>query len=176
MTWFTVRHMKRVAIVLLTLDIILLLIWLGGAIFLLTQLGVAPCFESQLVIHFLILIHFALGTYLSNMVGEISREERRFAVKYPQQCLLRLPYHFYLPLSWIFIGIVSFVGDLILMVGGILLYQIRGGQDECQTTRLTHIIFDAVAVAISIVTILWFLFFSFYTIRSEPVQKQSALC
>jgi len=189
-TWFTVARMKTFAIVILALDALLLLAWTSGAIYLITRLGEVECSEMQFIAHFLILIHFALAAYIATMIGEISRAQEEHRQKY--DCMRKrvngmvgvakkrgerrlagmdreveqLPYHFYLPVAWISVAAVSFLGDVILLAAGSKAYELEQGHDECQSSRLTHIIFDVVATAISVVAIVWFIFFTVYTTRT----------
>lgn len=167
--------MKTFASVILALDALLLLIWTGGAIYIITQLE-HLCFDTQFIVHFLILIHFALAAYMATIIGEISKEEerarRRAAAFNPSRpyChseLQQLPYTFYLPVAWIAIATISLVGDVILLSAGVRIYQLRAGRDECDAQRLVHIIFDVVATLISLVAIVWFIVFTIYTIKSR---------
>lgn len=166
--------MKTFAIVILSLDALLLLIWLAGAIYIITQLEV-PCFEVQFIVHFLILIHFALATYLASLIGEISKAQQRYYRTHPCHEIQQLPYHFYFPVAWIAVSLVSFIGDIILFTAGIRIYQLRAGLDECQPSRLAHLIFDVVAILISLVSILWFIAFTIYTIRCSPDVRTRAV-
>ena len=170
-SWFTVKRMKRFATVILVLDGLLLLVWTCGGIYIITQLQY-PCFEVQFITHFVILIHFALAAYIATIIGEITKEEcahRRRCLRLARPCdeLQRLPYEFYLPLAWISIASLSFVGDVVLLAAASRAYQLREGLDQCQASRLAHIIYDVAATLISLVTILWFIVFTIYTIRHQ---------
>lgn len=163
-TWFTVRRMKTFASVILALDALLLLIWTGGAIYIITQLE-HLCFDTQFIVHFFILIHFALAAYMATIIGEIAKEEERARRRAPHRELQQLPYTFYLPVAWIAIATISLVGDVILLSAGVRIYQLRMGRDECDAQRLAHIIFDIVATLISLVAIVWFIVYTIYTIK-----------
>ncbi len=155
---------------LVVFEAILLATWLAGAIYIVANLEI-ECFEVQFVVHFLILVHFALAAYLLTVVAEISKAQENYKRKHPSRELTLLPYTFYLPVVWIGIALLSLVGDIILLVGGIRLYTIRssgGGINEdakCQTSRLAHIIYDGIATLISLVTIVWFIIYTLYTIK-----------
>lgn len=158
--------MKTIGWVIVALDILLVLIWFAGGIYSIVMLEQA-CFEVQLITHFLILIHFALGFYLASMVGEIDREQQKAASR--GRRLIQLPYLFYLPLAWIFVSVTALAGDVLLLTAGIRIYLLRSREadDGCQTARFIHILFDSFAVLICLITIVWFIVFSLYTIKER---------
>src|ERR1700742_641153 len=115
-SWFTPKRMKEIAIVIITLDLILLVIWFGGSIYIIVNLDIA-CFENQFITNFLILLHFALGMCITNIESEIEKEEIKHKIDNggDGKPLLYLPYQFYSPTTWIFTSIISFGGDVILL-------------------------------------------------------------
>lgn len=163
-TWFTVTRMKNMAIAIITIDLILLLVWFCGAIYILVNLE-THCYEVQFITHFLILIHFALGMYVATTEGEITKQQEEARMR--GKILIKLPYYAYSPLTWIFTGLISFSGDLMLLVAAVRNYAIIGNADECQNSRAAHIGFDVIALIISIVTVLWFVIFSIYSVANR---------
>jgi hypothetical protein len=165
---FTVSRMKTVAIMIIAFDLFLLVVWLAGAITIIVYLDRAVCFNEQFIVHFLILIHFALGMCIANISDEITK--RQDEAKERGRVLRRLPYHNYQPLAWIFTATISFSGDMVLMTTAIRNLLIIGDADECKNVRIAHIAFDAVAVTVSIITILWFIAFSIYSVSKKPTR------
>ena len=164
-TWFTVDRMRSIAITIISLDLFLLVLWFAGTIYIIVELDVALCFNDQFVLHFLILIHFALGMCIANLYDSATREQDEFRERGQQ--LIKLPFHYYQPLTWIFTAIISFTGDLVLLVAGIRNYIIVSNDevgDMCRNARISHIAFDAVALLVSCLTVLWFIAFASYTI------------
>lgn len=160
--------MKEIALFLVRLDLIFLGLWILGALYLVTQFEVAECFAEQWTSHFFILIHFALAFYLTTLIGDISREERRYERAF--LVISRLPYSFYQPLSWLFVSLSSLAGDALLLASGVRLYLIRGERDECREARLVNITFVSFATIISLLSLLWFVAFATYNIR-HPASK-----
>lgn len=162
-TWFTLKRMKTVAITIITFDIILLLSWLSGAIYLVTKLD-THCYESQFTNHFFILIHFALALCITGIVDEIEKEELKHENK---EITTSMPYQFYSPFSWIFTSILSLFGDIILLAAASHEYNTMHEEDECTNARIMHITLDVIALIISVISIIWFILFSFYTIKPQ---------
>lgn len=156
--------MKTFATVLIAFDIFLLLLWWGGSGYILVNIETA-CFHGQVYPHFFILIHFVLGMYMACMVGEISKE---LHVHYLNngRVLALLPYHFYQPLCWILTSLISLSGDIFLICLAALEYK-HAPIDDCNTARILHIAFDTLALITSIISIVWFVIYSYYTIRED---------
>ena len=162
MTWFTARRMRNTAIAIVSFDIILLALWISGAGYITHNLTI-ECFHDQSISHFLIIVHFVLGLHLAAMVGEIGKELRLFKSRTGKE-LLRLPYHFYEPFAWVLTSLVSLSGDVILLSWAVIDYT-HAASDECDTSRILHISFDTIALISSVVSIIWFLLYTFCTIR-----------
>jgi hypothetical protein len=158
---FTPKSMRRMGIAIVTIDVLLLVLWLCGGFYLAFHLETL-CYEIQAILHFLILIHFPLAMFLCSLVTELGN-----ALKEDPN-VRKIPYSTYKPLEWIFTGLLSFFGDLILLTWAARAYVIFQDEhitDECQDWRIIHIAYDSVAAFTSLVTILWFTVFSFYTIN-----------
>jgi len=174
--------MKQMAIAIVSMDLILLVIWFAASIYLVVKAGVAPCYDVEFFFHFFILIHFALGLTISNIVGEIEKEEylhqerqeQKRPVVAPSETLQYLPYVIYSPFSWIFTSFIALGGDITLFASAIRFYDIGGSLgDECQPDRLARIFFDALALVISIISVLWFILFAIYAIAPQRRQQSS---
>jgi len=167
------------AIAIVAMDIILLIIWFAASIYLVVKTGVAPCYDAEFIFHFLILIHFALGLTISNIVGEIEKEEYIHQEKRPANAvtpstLQYLPYVIYSPFSWIFTSLIVLCGDITLFASAIRFYDIGASLgDECQPDRLARIFFDALALIISLVTVIWFILFAIYAIAPQRRQQMN---
>ena len=165
MTWFTWQRMKRIAIGIIAVDLFLLLFWFAGSVYLFINRSV-DCFRDARVQHFLILIHFALGMYIATMEGVISAAENEANERGRQ--LRRLPYQAYGLLTWSFTAAVSTLGDTTLLVwAGQDLVESEGTVDACGTARILHVTFDALALAVSVITIAWFILFTAFTVRRK---------
>lgn len=160
---YSLKSMKWIAHVLVLFNFLLLIIWTIGAIYLLAQLSVAACYQEEWTQHFLILIHFALAFYLTTIISDINREERRY--DRASLVLTRLPYSFYQPLAWFFVSVSSLVGDALLLASGVHFYWLGVNDNDCQETRIAHIAYNAIATIISLFSLLWFVIFSTYNIR-----------
>lgn len=163
MAIYSPKSMRRMAIAIITIDILLLVLWFCGGIYLAVRLDTF-CFELQAIIHFLILIHFTVAIFVCSLITELSK-----ALKEDPN-VRKLPYSTYKPLEWIFTGLLSFFGDFILLMWAWRAYVIFKDEhhtDECQDWRIVHITYDAVALFTSLVTIVWFIVFSSYTISSR---------
>lgn len=168
--WFTVLTMQRIAITIVALDILLLLIWASGGVYLLVNFRTL-CFQTAFYTHFLILIHFALGIAIASVEGEIEKEGYRFR-SMGQPMPATLPYEMYTPLAWALTACVSTVGDAFLLAAGALDYEIIGDTDACQAARLGHVIYDAIALFVSLATVVWFIFYAATSISSERRKRR----
>jgi hypothetical protein len=175
--YFTPERMKTVAIVVVSLDLVLLVVWFASSIFLLVTAD-QVCYAAEFILHFFIMVHFALGMAISNIVGIIDKEQYEYrerllasglslAVAKTRQ-LQYLPYVVYSPFSWIFTALIALAGDTILLGSAIRLFQLGGDLgDSCQDFRIARIAFDTLATAISVFTIVWFILFAAYCIAPE---------
>jgi hypothetical protein len=167
-TWFTAQRMKRIGIGLVTVDLLLLLVWCAGSVYIAVYLaeGIA-CYTEAAIVHFFILIHFALAMFLTSMVCVIQQADAKAHRKH-HAVPIYLPVQAYAMLTWIFTAIISTAGDGTLMTWGIIdLSNHPAGFDECNTARILHIFFDALALAVSVLTILWFIAFSVCTLKPK---------
>jgi hypothetical protein len=175
--YFTPEHMKTVAIVVVTLDLVLLVVWFASSIFLLVTAD-QVCYAAEFVLHFFIMVHFALGMAISNIVGIIDKEQYEYRERLlasglslavaKTRKLQYLPYVVYSPFSWIFTALIALSGDTILLASAIRLYQLGGDLgDSCQDFRIARIAFDSLATAVSVITIIWFILFAAYCIAPE---------
>lgn len=169
-TWFTWQRMKRIAIGIIAVDLFLIAFWYAGSVYISLNFTV-PCFKAAAISHFLILIHFALGMYICNMESIISTAENEARER--GQRLKRLPYQAYGLLAWSFTATVSTLGDLTLLTWAIQDVQENpAGSDQCDTARILHATFDALALFVSVITVVWFILFTSCTVRRRPVDKQ----
>ena len=166
-TWFTPRAMKITAIIVFVVDMLILLAWLGVGGYIAHGLGEYECFSHQTTPHFFILLHFALSFYFVTMIAKIDSQEESFFHRYGSMPL-ELPYHMYEPFSWFFISFVVLAGDIILLTWGVI-ERNSHASDECDAMRSIHVALDAVALCVSIVSVVWFIIFSFYTIRDKRI-------
>lgn len=155
---FTPYTMKVTGIVIITIDILLLLIWFAGSIYNVSQLHVDICYTEIFIVHFLILIHFALGMCISQIVDGIMKDSE--SINNESKKLL----NYYTPLSWSFTSLVSLLGDVSLLAYAIRSHIIVGDADVCKTSRILHIAYDVIAVIISLTSITWFIVFASYTL------------
>ncbi len=186
--------MKITAYTVIALDLVLLvLVWLPGAIYIIYNLDTA-CFAVEFIIHFLILMHFALCMAIAWVASQIESEEEEYKEKFHEQFLNRaspatvtpmtsltpppleyVSYRVYSPLAWIFTGLVSLIGDGVLLAAAIRTYNI-GALDECRNSRIAHLAYDTVAFSLSVVTVVWFILFAIFVIapqrRSEKLASQ----
>jgi len=161
MVAFTVKSMRRAALVIITIDILLLVLWFCGGIYLAVMLD-THCFELQAIIHFLILIHFPLALFVCSLATKLGHALKK------DPDVKKLPYSSYRPLEWIVTGLLSFFGDVILLTWAARAYTLFQEEgDACQLSRILHITYDSVAVVTSLATILWFIVFSMYTVSSR---------
>ena len=165
---FTPNTMKITGIVIISLDIFLLLIWFAGAIYNISQLDKDICYTEIFIVHFLILIHFALGMCISNIIDAIMKEEKEIIEKRESDKLM----NYYTPLTWIFTSIVSTFGDAILLAYAIRSHIIVGDGDICKPSRILHITYDVVAVLISLTSVIWFIVFAFYTLDHKKQKEK----
>lgn len=172
-TWFTAKRMKTFACVIVAVDIILLVAWVAISVYIAFNLNI-ECFHDVSINHFLIVVHFILGIHLSTMITEISKEERIHSQR-SNRPLARLPYYMYEPLPWIMTSLVSFSGDIILLVWGVIDYSQHPSSDECNNARIVHISFDVIALLTSLVSIIWFILFAVLTIREERPTNNNVL-
>jgi ABC-type transport system involved in multi-copper enzyme maturation permease subunit len=117
---------------------------------------------------------------IANIVDSIIIEEKKYEethsynngskrqnhYNYEPKRLLKLPYYFYSPLAWIFTSIISLFGDSILLAFTVRSYQISI-PDDCTNLRIGHIVYDSVALFISVISVLWFIIFGFYVISHK---------
>ena len=157
--------MKTMASIVVAVDIILLVAWVSIAAYIAFNLNI-ECFHDMSINHFLTVVHFILGIHISTMITEISKEERIHSQR-SNRILMRLPYYMYEPLPWIMTSLVSFSGDLILLVWGIIDYSQHPSSDECNNARIVHISFDTIALTTSLISIVWFILFAVLTIRED---------
>jgi len=158
--WNRLNVMKAVIIGILSIDGILLLLWIGGSIYLLSNKGgLDPCFHEEFVSHFLILIHFALPICIAGILDSILLVENE---EHTKEYIDNLPYQFYSPVAWSITGVISLFGDIFLLTSGIVDHIHFGSSDQCITARKLHITFDSVATLTSLFSVLWFIVFSFY--------------
>lgn len=169
-TWFTAPRMKRIAIGIISVDLFLLIFWVVGSI----HIGInweTACFRTSAIFHFLILIHFALGMYITSMEGVIAAAE--YEAREKGLKLLRLPFQSYNLLTWIFTALVSTLGDSTLLSWAARELQISpAGTDECHEARILHITFDSLALAVSLITVLWFILFASYTLTIRHQKRK----
>ncbi len=168
-TWFTAQRMKKIGLTLVTLDILLILLWCAGSLEIAVYLSQGvPCYVQSATVHFLILIHFALAMFLTSQVSGILDIEDKARRKHKQPPVI-LPPNSYYPLSWSFTALISTAGDGTLLTWAIIdLVNHPSGFDECNTTRILHTLFDALALAVSVVTVLWFIAFALCTLKPPP--------
>lgn len=184
--------MKIVADVTVALDLaLLILIWLPGAIYIIVNLDTA-CFDVEFILHFIILLHFALGMSIAGVSSEIEKEEEEYKEKFHEHFmsgsastptismvnptpppLQYVSYRVYSPLPWIFTSIISLGGDAVLFAAAIRVYRL-GIVDECQTSRIAHIAYDTVALALSLVSVIWFVLFAIYVIAPQRRSERLA--
>lgn len=167
---YTVAKMKELALFLVRVDFFLLGLWVVGALYLLFQLEEAECFIELWATHFFILIHFALAFYLTTLIGDISREERRY--ERSSLVISRLPYSFYQPLTWLFVSLSSLAGDALLLASGVRLYFLRGERDECREVRIVNITYIAFATINRLLSLLWLVAFSTYNVRHPSPKRE----
>ena len=168
-TWFTASRMRNIAIVIVTFDIILLGMWIGGAGYIAHSLATIDCFHEQMTPHFLIIVHFVLALHLAALVSEIDKERHLHKTQTGRE-LIRLPYYVYAPFAWILTSLVSLSGDVILLAWVVIEYT-HATADECESLRILHISFDLIALIASLVSIIWFIVFSIYTVREVRVTQ-----
>lgn len=165
-TWFNVRRMRILFNILWTLDLLLILIWAGGSLYLALNFPPA-CMESQRNAHFFILIHFALWAAINEALSEIQKEEMRFrdaGLPLPEM----LPYEIYAPRSWAGLGALSGLGDVTLLTWGCQsLVLFAGSGDACQTARILHVLYDSIALFVTLASLSVFVFFAVFTISVE---------
>lgn len=160
--WFSVKRMKYIALLLVGLNCFLLVAWLLGAFYLLSQFHVSACFVGLWTTHFCVLFHFALAFCLASVIGDISREERRY--KRISLTLTRLPYAFYQPFAWFITALASLASDALLLASSVRFYGMQN-DDVCQDARLMHITLTAIATVFSLLSVLWLAMLSSYNIR-----------
>ena len=164
--WFTATRQRRIAIALVAADLLLLVIWFAGSIFFAESFhgGNACIRDKQAPQHFVILIHFALGMFITNMEGVITLEKEKERDEGKE--LITLSYANYWPLTWIFTGLVALLGDITLLTWASLEYGlILEEHPECRTPQILHIVFDSFALAVSVLVVAWFLLFSAFRTR-----------
>ena len=164
-SWFSARAMKSVGDAIIIMDVILLLAWISGAIYILVNYYTL-CFQAEFVVHFLILIHFALGMCITSILDAIGMElSRAEEARRPEP--ITLPLQFYSPREWLFTSLLSLSGDTLLLIASVLGLQAYGDTDECKHARIAHIAFDSLALLVSLITIGWFIAFAIYTIANR---------
>lgn len=181
-TWFTAARQRHIAIALATADLLLLVIWFSGSIYLADEFvhGDACYRALQAPQHFVILIHFALGMFITNMEGAITLETER--AREVGERVIALSYATYSPLTWIFTGLVALLGDITLLTWAVLAYTlIEEDAPLCRTPQILHIVFDSVALFISALVVLWFIVFSLwgrtrrrFTVPLEATNKHTS--
>ena len=185
---FTPQRMKVVADVIVALDLaLLILIWLPGAIYLIYNLDTA-CFGIEFIIHFIILLHFALGMAIAWVSSQIDNEEEEYREKFYEHFmngpspmkgnpvpppLQYVSYRVYSPLAWIFTSLISLVGDSVLLAAAVRTFRL-GVADECRDARITHLAYDTVALALSLASIIWFVLFAIYVIAPQRHSERMA--
>ncbi len=169
-TWFTAARMKRIAIGIVTVDLVLLVLWFAGSIHIAVNFGI-DCYQESAITHFLILIHFALGMYITNMQGMIANAQ--YEAREKGRELKVLPYQAYNLLTWIFTALISTLGDTTLLTwAGQDLSLHPEGTDECHEARLLHIAFDSIALTVSLLTVLWFVVFAACTVKPQRQSRR----
>jgi hypothetical protein len=167
--------MRRIAISLAAMDFLLIFAWFGGSIYLARQFHDGdPCYRGgQTLQHFVILFHFALGMFITNVASIITLERER--VLEHGRRLITLSYATYYPLTWIFTGVVALLGDITLLTWAALEYEeIVAHEPECRNAQVAHITFDSFALLVSLLVVLWFILFSAFRTRhktSVPLDK-----
>ena len=171
-TWFTWQRMKRIAIGIITVDLFLLAFWFIGTIYL-SATRTDPCFRDARTQHFLILIHFALGMYIATMEGVVSAAENEARER--GRVLKRLPYQAYGLLTWSFTASVSTLGDTTLLTWAVQdMIENEGTADACTTARALHVTFDTLALIVSVITVVWFVLFTAFTVRRKKKMSSGA--
>jgi hypothetical protein len=165
----TPRVMKIMGFIILSLDMVLLLLWVSGLWYNASQVGTDPCFSAVFVVHFLIVCHFILLSAILAMLDIIMKEEQKAASE--EKVLKKLPYIYYTPTTWIVTSIIALLGDVSLLAFSANENHNIGGDDKCQQSRIFHIAFDGLAILVCLIAIVWFLVLSFYTIEESPVDK-----
>lgn len=160
MSYINTRSMKITGIIILVIDALLLLSWTAGQIYIICNLE-EHCFTELFIVHFLILIHFALAIFITIMLNDIIKEEQK---NKGNKTPVILSFYNYSPLPWIFVSILSFLGDVILLAYAIKAY-IIAHDDPCMTSRKVHIAYDTIATLVSLLSIIWFIAFSFFVLR-----------
>jgi hypothetical protein len=187
----SVQGMKITGLCIIGIDILLLLTWFVGACVTLSKVGEHVCYAEIFKTHFLILIHFVLFAFLCVVIGDLLLEEvvkhqeykeiiRQNPLKKDDITLYqeyhydyKLPYRVYQPLGWAAISLLSFFGDVTLLVFSTKIYQ-HSTEPECHAIELSHIVYDSVALFISSLSIIWFIVFSIYTIANKPSHCNTA--
>ncbi len=186
----TLTAMKITGIVIITADLLLLLIWFGGAMYIIHNLSVSVCFFEVFFAQFFIVFHFVLGMCITGIVKDImnQQKERQSLVSMGNERRVRgttspyspgfedepLSYYFYSPLTWIYTSVISFFGDLALLCYSIKIYTMAE-DDVCHAIKIGHIAFDSIALFISITSIIWWIVFSIYCITHKPQLSNSIL-
>ena len=169
---FSAKTMKTMGIIIVTIDLLLFLFWVAAGFYYIAMLQDDICFTETYITHFLITIHFALAFCITSIVDDIIKEEHNLKAR-NRNLSLKLAYNFYHPFSWSFTSIISFFSDLSLLVYAIRQYiLLLGINDQCNTARKMHISLDVIAVIVDIISIIWFLIFSFKTIENLEETKR----
>ena len=138
----------------------------GRMVYVLNNFWADACFQESDKSNFLIIFHFTLCASIADITADIGKEETREGIA--DGTITKLPYRFYKPVLWAITGVISLVGDIILLAAGSLVYQLSlSNGDLCTNSRIAHIVIDVVALSITIVSILWFIIFSFYYIKHK---------
>lgn len=166
----TVRSMKITGIIIVVLDIILLLLWASGGFYNISQLHNDVCFSFVFVVHFLIVCHFILTIVITAIIDIIIKEEKKANSR--GRTINKLPYEYYTPLTWIFASIVALLGDVSLLVFTAMEHSSIGNDDECSESRIFHIAFDSLAIIVCLISIVWFIVFSFTAVGNSPLSPK----
>ena len=76
-SYINAKSMKIMAIFIIVFDLVLLVVWFAGMSAILSKLQDDICFNEVFIVHFFILIHFAMGMSIASMVSDIIIEEKK---------------------------------------------------------------------------------------------------
>jgi hypothetical protein len=143
--WFS-YDIRRIAYILLALDLLLFISWVIIAIY-----PVSITCPADMLLHIILLLHFAhtfaIGAVLDDWDTEV--EEKR-----------PMKYSFYI---WITSCVVALGGDIFLLVSQLIGEHI----EACESTRISHIVWDSCAIAICVLSIIWFFALYYYSKRRK---------
>ena len=149
--WF--RHdIRRIAYVILTLDLLLFIAWFIIAIY-----PVSVTCPEDLLLHVVLLLHFAQAATIGGVLDTWSEEiEEHAPIKYA-------------PYSWIIASIVALFGDIFLLTSQLIGEHV----EHCEPTRISHIVWDSCAIAVCLISIIWFMVLYFYSNKRRHRKEKS---